>query len=98
MYRIEYSNKAVKYLKKLKDVKLKKLFENTIYQKIANSPYKAKKKKNNLYEIWTVGFNYQKTEYRIGYKIKDNAIVIILLCGSYENFYNELVRIIDNYK
>ncbi|MGQ5709663.1 type II toxin-antitoxin system RelE/ParE family toxin [Lactobacillus sp. PSON] len=96
VYKIEFgSNKPKKYIKKLKDRILKKKFSDLIFKDIAINPYSGKPKEGDLATIYTKKIWYQKTQYRIGYKIKDdNIIVIILLVGTRENFYEELKRLL----
>lgn len=89
------SNKPKKYLKKLKDKKLKKRFSDLIYKDIAIDPYSGDPKEGNLATIYTKKLWYQRTQYRVGYTIKeDGTIIIILLIGTRENFYEELRRLL----
>ncbi|MGM0122648.1 hypothetical protein IGI37_000002 [Enterococcus sp. AZ194] len=40
-----------------------------------------------------MGFTYARTTYRVAYKIRNNQLVPILLCGQHENFYEQLKKL-----
>lgn len=84
---------AAKYLKKIKDTKLKKKFQKTIDQIIEN-PFEGEKKTGDLSGVYGIDFHYNKTNYEIAYRIlnKDNTYIIVLLAGTRENFYEQLKR------
>lgn len=91
-YEIRISNPTKKYLKKLQDKKLKSLFVEQIYGVIQRDPKKGFKKNGDLSEIYTQGFRYKMTDYRIAYKVQREMVIIIILVGSHANFYQELRR------
>ncbi|WP_317913404.1 type II toxin-antitoxin system RelE/ParE family toxin [Carnobacterium maltaromaticum] len=78
----------MKYLKKIKDRKLKEKFVSIIYDEIANDPFTGEQKTGDLKGFWTMGF----TTYRVAYMIIEDAVIPILLVGTHENFYEELKR------
>ena len=88
---------AAKYLKKLKDKKLKKLFQDTIDQICAN-PEKGEEKRGDLAGIRCCDIYYNKTNYELAYTIEyiqreDNGeveLVIVIMAGTRENFYDQL--------
>lgn len=43
-----------------------------------------------------MGFTYAGTTYRVAYEIKDHAVIPILLCGTHENFYEQLKKLGKN--
>jgi mRNA-degrading endonuclease RelE of RelBE toxin-antitoxin system len=92
-YKVAPEKRVLKYLKKLKEKKLKEQFINVIYNDIAKNPDKGIQKQGNLSEIYIWELRYDKTDYRIAYIIEEKNIVPILLVGSHENFYRELKRI-----
>ena len=92
-YEIIPSKQVIKYLKKLKDQRLKQKFVNVIYDNIAISPYNGKQKSGDLSGVWSVGFNYAGTTYRVAYEIQNDSIIPVLLCGTHENFYEQLKNI-----
>lgn len=95
VYSIEPSKRVIRYLRKLKNRSLKKKFVDAIYKTIANDPYVGNEKRGDLKSYYTYGFKYDRVDYRIAYTINDdNEIVIVVLAGSHEKFYEELKRII----
>lgn len=88
-YRV--SPKAEKYFKKLKDRDLKRKYREAITALRIN-PHIGKLKKGDLkgilgYDIYHNGVNYE-----IAYEVmeRDGQLLIIILAGSRENFYDEL--------
>ncbi len=65
-----------------------------IYDEIAVNPYNGIQKSGDLNDIWTMGFKYAKTEYRIAYMIEENQVIPIFLVGTHESFYKELKRLL----
>lgn len=91
-YDVQPSKQVVKYLKKIKEKKLREKFVSVIYDEIATNPYSGEQKSGDLTNIWTKGFIYQKTSYRIAYVIEEDCVIPILLAGTHENFYEQLKR------
>lgn len=96
VYSIEPSKRVIKYLKKLKNRQLKEKFTDAIYKTIVNDPYVGNEKRGDLKSYYTYGFKYDRVDYyRIAYTINDdNEIVIVVLAGAHEKFYEELKRTI----
>lgn len=89
---------AKKYFKKLKDKKLKELYKEAI-QKIAEDPYIGETKKGDLSGIYGYDIYYNKTNYEIAYTIEENTdgeVVVVILAGTRENFYEMLKSYINN--
>lgn len=94
-YSINPSKRVIKYLKKLKDKKLKKKFTDIIFDTIANDPYVGSKKHGDLKAYFAYGFKHNQVDYRIAYKINDdNEIVIVVLAGPHEKFYEQMKRVL----
>lgn len=93
MARVIYLPAAAKYLKKIKDKQLKKLFQKTI-ENIAENPYAGQAKKGDLNGIYGYDLYYNKTNYEIAYRIEqiEGEIIVIVLAGTRENFYEQLKR------
>ena len=92
-YEVIPSKHVVKYLKKIKEKQLKQKFLTVIYEDIAKNPYGGSLKTGDLSGVWSQGFNYAGTTYRVAYEIQCNCIIPILLCGKHENFYDQLKNI-----
>lgn len=90
-YNFRIKTPAKKYIKKIREKQLKKLYEEA-FVTILNQPYTSGDlKRGDLAGIFVYSFFYQKTEYRLAYVI-ENDIVVFLLAGTHENFYRELKR------
>ena len=92
-YEIVPSKHVIKYLKKIKEKTLIEKFLNIIYDEIAINPYSGSQKTGDLSGIWSRGFTYAGTTYRIAYQIEENMVIPVLLCGTHENFYEQLKNI-----
>ena len=81
-----------KYLKKLKDKKLRELFKNAL-DGICENPYIGKLKKGDLSGIYGYDLYYQRTNYEIAYVIEEKSnenIIVVIMAGTRENFYEQL--------
>ena len=96
MLPIIYYPPAKKYFKKLRDKVLKKKFGNAITE-IRLEPGVGEKKVGDLAGIYGYDVYYDGTNYEIAYKIDtldDGTVVIVILAGTRENFWNELKKYI----
>lgn len=95
-YNVLINRKVKKYIKKLKDKKLKITILNAIYDEIAINPYEVGDIKNDdLSNFFAYKLRYKGTQYRIAYTIdEDGRLVIIALVGTRENFYGELKKLL----
>ncbi|MCL2383500.1 MAG: type II toxin-antitoxin system RelE/ParE family toxin [Oscillospiraceae bacterium] len=92
MYEIKFSPRAEKFLKKLKNSNLKKLLQDALIR-ISQNPYIGEAKKGDLNGFFCYDVYYDKTNYEIAYRIYEDKIVVIILVGTRENFYNELKKL-----
>ena len=93
MYELRYSNAAQRYFKKVKEKGLKKAFQDAL-TKIAAEPYCGSAKGGDLAGLYGYDVYYNRTNYEIAYRIyeEDDKIVVVILAGTRENFYEELKR------
>lgn len=84
---------AARYLKKLKDKSLKNKFQAAIDQ-ILKDPYWGEPKTGDLSGIYCCDIFHNKTNYELAYTIveENDEIVVVILAGTRENFYEELKR------
>ncbi len=40
-----------------------------------------------------MGIKYAGMAYRVVYEIQDNTVILVLLCGTHEKFYEQLKKI-----
>ena len=95
MYELRYMRAAERYFKKIREKGLKDAFKAAL-QKISENPYCGKAKTGDLAGICGYDVYYNKTNYEIAYRIyeEDGKLVVVILAGTRENFYDELKRYI----
>jgi mRNA interferase RelE/StbE len=95
MYDVKYSRAAEKYLKKIKDKALKSAFKSAI-DKIILDPYIGSKKSGDLRGIYGYDVKHGVINYELAYRIyeDDGKLVVVVLAGTRENFYEELKRLL----
>ena len=99
---LRISPAAAKYFKKLKDKKLIKLFKEAI-DKIILNPFISPEKVGDLKGIRCYDIYYSKTNYELAYTIEfsesdgteEPQMIIVILAGTRENFYDELKRYLN---
>jgi len=90
VYEVVPSNQVRHYLKKLKERPLKQTFITIIYDLIANTPTTGNQKKGDLAGIYVRSFKYKGAQYRIAYTITTQRLVLLLIAGTHEKFYQQL--------
>lgn len=95
MYEIRFLPAAARYFKKVKEKGLKEAFRKALIL-IAQNPYAGEAKTGDLAGVYCMDVFYNKTNYELAYRIyeEDGKIVVVLLAGTRENFYEELKRYI----
>jgi mRNA interferase RelE/StbE len=95
MYKISYSKPAERYLKKIKDKQLLGAFKNAI-DKLKENPYIGSQKTGDLRGIYGYDVKHSGVNYELAYRIyeEENRLVVVILAGTRENFYEELKRLI----
>ncbi len=93
MYEIRFAGAAEKYLKKVKEKGLKIAFQEAL-KKISHDPYMGELKTGDLMGVYSYDVYYSKTNYELAYRIydEDMQMVVVILAGTRENFYDELKR------
>lgn len=90
---VKYSPAIEKYLKKLKDKQLKMKYKTAI--ELITKNYKiGDLKTGDLSNIYSYDIYYNKTNYELAYTVEiiDDEIIIFILAGTRENFYNQLKK------
>lgn len=84
---------ARNYIKKIKDKKLKDEFQDAL-EKIREDYTVGKPKLGDLAGICGYDIFYNKTNYEIAYRVtqEDDIVIIVIVVGTRENFYQELKR------
>ena len=93
MLQVRFLPPAAKFIKKLKDKKLKELYKNAI-DKICEDYTIGDEKTGDLAGIYGYDIYSNKTNYELAYTIErmEEEIVIVVMAGTRENFYDQLKR------
>ena len=90
---------AAKYLKKIKDKRLKKLYQDAI-DAILENPFIGEEKIGDLKGIRGYDIFYNKPNYELAYTIEylevegkdEPEMIVVIMAGTRENFYDQLKR------
>ena len=84
---------AARYLKKLKDKQLKMAYQKAMDQILIDHTL-GTAKTGDLTGIFGYDIYYNKTNYELAYMIehKDDKVIIVIMAGTRENFYQQLKR------
>ena len=93
MTEVRFLPPAAKFLKKLKDKKLKLLYQEAI-DKIREDHTIGEAKTGDLAGVFGYDIFYNKTNYELAYRVEyvEDKIIVVILAGTRENFYHELKR------
>lgn len=95
MTEIRFLPPAAKFLKKLKDKKLKKLYQEAV-NKIREDYTIGEAKAGDLSGVYGYDIYYNKTNYELAYTVEylENEIIVVIMAGTRENFYDQLKQYI----
>ena len=93
MAEVRFLPPAAKFLKKLKDKKLKTLYREAI-DKIRENHTIGEAKSGDLSGLYGYDIFYNKTNYELAYTVEyvENKVIVVIMAGTRENFYEELKR------
>ena len=93
MTEVRFLPPAAKFLKKLKDKRLKGLYREAI-GKIREDPMVGEAKVGDLSGVYGYDIYYNKTNYELAYTVDyvEDQIVVVIMAGTRENFYDELKK------
>lgn len=97
MTEVRFLPPAARFIKKLKDKKLKTLYQEAI-DKICENHLVGEVKTGDLSGIYGYDIFYNKTNYELAYTVEyvDNKVIVVIMAGTRENFYDELKRYMKN--
>lgn len=95
MTEIRFLSPAAKFIKKLKDKKLKMLYQEAV-DSIREDHTIGKAKISELSGIYGYDIYYNKTNYELAYTVEylENKIIVVIMAGTRENFYDQLKQYI----
>ena len=93
MAEVRFLPPAAKFLKKLKDKKLKTLYQQAI-DMIMKDHTVGEAKTGDLAGVYGYDIYYDRTNYELAYSVEyqEDKIIVVIMAGTRENFYDELKR------
>jgi mRNA interferase RelE/StbE len=93
MYELRFLKPAEQYFKKIREKGLQEAFRISL-EAIAGDPYRGEQKKGDLAGVYCHELCYNRTNYEIAYRIyeKQGSLVVVIMAGTRENFYEQLKR------
>lgn len=93
MLQVRFLPPAARFIKKLKDKTLKELYKKAIND-ICEDYTIGEEKTGDLSGVFGYDIYYNKTNYELAYTIErvDEVIVVVIMAGTRENFYDQLKR------
>lgn len=90
---VKFLPPAAKYLKKIKDKKLKALYKDAV-DKIREDHTVGEAKTGDLSGIYGYDIYYNKTNYELAYTVEyiEGKVIVVIMAGTRENFYDQLKR------
>ena len=91
MTEVRFLPLAAKFIKKLKDKKLKNLYHDAV-DKIREDYTVGEAKTGDLSGVYGYDIYYNKTNYELAYTVEylENVVVVVIMAGTRENFYDQL--------
>lgn len=91
MTEVRFLPPAARFIKKLKDKRLKRLFQEAI-DKIRVDYTIGEAKTGDLSGVFGYDIYYNKTNYELAYMVEylEDEIIVIIMAGTRENFYDQL--------
>ncbi len=91
MTEVRFLPPAAKFIKKLRDKKLKDLYQEAV-DKIREDYTVGDAKTGDLSGVYGYDIYYNKTNYELAYTVEylENVVVVIIMAGTRENFYDQL--------
>lgn len=97
MTEVRFLPSAAKFIKKLKDKKLKMLFQEAV-DKIREDHTVGKTKTGDLSGVYGYDIYYNKTNYELAYAVEysGDTVIVVIMAGTRENFYDQLKQYMRN--
>lgn len=97
MTEVKFLPPAAKFLKNLKDKKLKALYQEAI-DKICEDHLVGELKTGDLAGVYGYDIYYNKTNYELAYTVEyvEDKVIVVIMAGTRENFYDQLKQYMRN--
>lgn len=91
MIEVRFLPPAARFIKKLKDKKLKILYQEAV-DKICEDHTVGEAKTGDLCGVYGYDIYYNRTNYELAYTVEyvEDKIFVVIMAGTRENFYDEL--------
>ncbi len=91
MTEVRFLPPAAKLIKKLKDKRLKTLYQEAV-DKIREDYTVGEAKTGDLSGVYGYDIYYNKTNYELAYTVEylENQVIVVIMAGTRENFYDQL--------
>ena len=91
MTEVRFLPPAAKFIKKLKDKKLKLLYQEAV-DKIREDYTVGEAKTGDLSGVYGYDIYYNKINYELAYTIEyqGDEVIVVIMAGTRENFYDQL--------
>ena len=98
MTEVRFLPPAAKFIKKIKDKKLKALYQEAV-DKIREDHTVGEPKTGDLNGVFGYDIYYNKINYELAYTVEycDGKIIVVIMAGTRENFYDELKRYMKDF-
>lgn len=97
MTEVRFLPPAAKFIKKLKDKKLKMLYQKAI-DEIGADYTVGEVKTGDLSGVYEYDIYYNKTNYELAYTVEylEDMVIVVIMAGTRENFYDQLKQYMRN--
>lgn len=97
MTEVRFLPPAAKFIKKLKDKKLKMLYQEAI-NRIREDHTVGEAKIGDLSGVYGYDIYYNKVNYELAYTVEylEDKIIVVVMAGTRENFYDQLKTYMRN--
>ena len=91
MTEVRFLPPTAKFIKRLKDKKLKNLYQAAV-DNIREDYTVGEAKTGDLSGVYGYDIYYNKTNYKLAYTVEylENVVVVVIMAGTRENFYDQL--------
>ena len=91
MTEVRFLLPAAKFIKKLKDKKLKMLYQEAV-DKIRRDHTVGEAKTGDLSGVYGYDIYYNRTNYELAYTVEylEDKVIVVIMAGTRENFYDQL--------
>lgn len=97
MTEVRFLPPAAKFIKKIKDKKLKMLYQEAV-DKIREDHTIGEIKAGDLSGVYGYDIYYNRTNYELAYTVEyqKDKVIIVIMAGTRENFYDQLKQYMRN--